>query len=180
MKKENNIIIFVIIILIIALIIGVVFINYDKKVTPETNDSAWVSDSSDTITNISLFNENIKLTIKAKNPQYYSGQDILILYDIVNMDNKSINIPGDVYNGIEIKDAGNRIVNYTGSDGKIIFIKDSITLLPLGKINSNFSIGWNDYNFLQLGSPGEGYYNTINAYIEDIRSNTIVIRIFKR
>ena len=123
-------------------------------------------------------NKSLKLIIRAPNPQFNSGQDMKFLYSIENIDNKSITISSDVNNGIELKNSAGKVLEYTGTGNGIKLIKESITIKPGEKINSEFIVGGNNYNLITIGSLGDGYYNTIIASIGDVHSNKIILRIF--
>ena len=176
----------VIALIIILIIIGA-FVIYNKKQpiinnlnNNQENETDKVLNETNNNITILLYNEtgNFKLTIKASNPQYKVGQDIPIKYTIENIDNKTIAIPKDISNGIEIKDAGGRKVEYTG-EGNLFFINDSFAIDPNKSASSEFTINGEDYELTKIGSAGEGYYNSLNFYIGEVKSNTIILRIVK-
>ncbi len=183
---------FLIIIAIILLILAssIIFIKFNKKDSlvfnqanesdrsNVINDSNYVNDSN-TITPLPIPPiGNFKLTIKAPNPQYKSNQDISISYTIENTDNKTITIPKETSSGIEIKNSAGKTIEYAGSEPGIFLIKESAILNLSRKMNSNFVIQGSDYDLLQGGSS-DGSYPVVTAFVGEVRSNRVILRIVK-
>jgi len=207
-KGYNKILIFVVVlIIIIALVIGFVILNSHKKENNNNNNNniqpAVENSASNNSTNENnnLPNENVVnntevpvitagenvsfgkllvITIRAGNPQYKANQDVKILYTIQNTGNTTLNIPQNVINRIEIKNSGGKVIDYSGTGAGIIFINDSYSILPGQKISGSFTIGASDYDFFTNGNVANGYYDSIDLYLGNTRSNIVVLRFIQK
>ena len=142
--------------------------NTNPPVNPPVNAGVNIS-----------FNKSLKFTIKAANPQYRQGQDITILYTLENTGNEILSISPNVVNGIGVKNSGGRILDYTGNNSGVKVLTDTFDINPLQKKTGSFIIKGNDYDLLSNGNPTDGYYNTVTAYIGDVNSNRLILRIIK-
>jgi hypothetical protein len=139
-------------------------------ITPEVNPLPYTTN-----TNVEL-SKSLRFTIKPANPQFKKGQDITILYTIENIDNKTIILTPVIESGVEVKNAGNKVINYSGSGSNVRIITDSLGIESGKRESGNFVIKSDDYNFYSNGDIGNGYYNTITAYIGTLKSNRVIVR----
>jgi len=126
-------------------------------------------------TNIS-FGKKLKFTTTPALPQYIKNKDITIKYTLENLDNKTIAIPVDINNGIEVKNEGNIILDYTGTGTGVKILASTITIEPGKRTTGSFIIKSDEYNFYSIGNSGDGFYNTITSHIGDVNSNRIILR----
>jgi len=180
----------VIIVVIIFIISLIIFIGNSKNpmvnnTSPQINPPAEEPIINNTIPLVITSNKNLtlgkslKLTIKAANPQYRQGLDIIILYTLENTGNGTISITSDVINGIVVKNSGNRIIDYTGNSSSVKVLTDSYSIDAGQKKTGSFIIKSNDYNFFTNGNQNDGYYNSVYVYVGDVNSNIVVMRFIK-
>lgn len=194
MKKNNNYVLMgIAIIVVIIAVVTIAFIG--QKIIPDNavdniNDSDAVNpvvNNSDnpafkypdtnepTVVNIS---GNFKINLKTKNPQYKEGNSVFFIYEIQNLDNKTLNIPKNIVNGIDIKDSvGTPAESYASSD-ELVILKEDINVLPLQKTSAEFSIISSDFGLTGL-NPAEGSYYAVDIYIGNVKSNKAMVRILK-
>lgn len=192
MKKKpasNKILVSVfILIAVIVIVVGFLVLSSPKKesVNNETNNNTneEINGENNTVippvTSVNVsFGKSLRFTIKAANPQYKSTQDITIQYTLENTGNETLSISPDISNGIELKNSGGKIVDYTGNDNGVKVLIDSYSIDAGQKKTGSFIIKSNSYNLLTNGDPSNGYYNTLTAYIGDVNSNRLILRIMK-
>jgi hypothetical protein len=189
----------VIVILVIGLVAGLIIINSPKinippvippvspPISPPVINNTVPNNTSPPPvippvvtpgTNVS-FGKNLRLTIKAANPQYKSGQDVTLLYTLENTGNKTISITPDVVNGVKVKNPGGKTLDYNGTSGGVKVITESFTLEVGKKSSGSITIKAGDYDFFTIGNNADGYFNTISAYVGDVESNRIIPRFLK-